>query len=123
MVEAEWEHLADRFRGVTLDAFGVMPNHFHGIIFIGTDPEFVPPSLSRVMQVFKSKSAVEYGRGIRAGAFPGVRRGLWQRSFHDRIILSSKVLDAARDYVTDNPRKWQEAMDGRRTDLAEPGHA
>lgn len=33
-----WEGLPDRFPGIAVDAFGVMPNHVHGIVFLGTDP-------------------------------------------------------------------------------------
>lgn len=34
MVEKWWEELPNKFPSVTADAFVVMPNHFHGIIFI-----------------------------------------------------------------------------------------
>jgi REP element-mobilizing transposase RayT len=110
LVEQAWRRLPHRFASIALDAFMVMPNHVHGIIFIGTDPERAPPPLSRVMQVFKSETAVEYGRGIRAGAFPPVRRALWHRSFHDRIMQTDHVLDMAREYGADNPRKWQRRL-------------
>ncbi len=113
LVEQAWLRLPHRFPAIGLDVCVVMPNHFHGIIFIGTEPQSPPPTLSRVIQVFKSETAVEYGRGIRAGEFPSVRRALWHRSFHDRIIQSEKVLSAARDYVADNPRKWQTANSRR----------
>jgi len=36
IVLAEWEALPGRFSTVKLDVFGVMPNHLHGIIVIGT---------------------------------------------------------------------------------------
>ncbi len=36
MVLAEWNSLPDRFPGVELDEFGIMPNHIHGIITIAT---------------------------------------------------------------------------------------
>jgi len=120
LVEAAWLRIPDRFAGVQIDLYVVMPNHFHGIIFIGADPETSPPSLSRVMQVFKSESAVEYGRGIRTGHYPAVKRALWQRSFHDDVIQGSKALEMARKYIEENPRKWQDEMDRRdaiRTDI------
>jgi len=110
-VEATWLRLPDQFSSIELDTFVVMPNHFHAIILLGIDPAFEPPSLSRVIHVFKSQTAVEYGRGIRAGTFPAVRRALWHRSFFDRIIWDERILGLARDYVADNPRKWQEAQD------------
>ncbi len=109
MVKAAWFRLPDRFSSIELDAYVVMPNHFHGIVFLGTDPESKPPSLSRVIQVFKSETAVEYGRQVRAGVFPPIQRGLWHRSFHDRILWDERILNLAREYIHDNPRKWQEA--------------
>jgi len=34
MLQTEWDALPKRFSGIELDAFAVMPNHIHGIIFI-----------------------------------------------------------------------------------------
>jgi REP element-mobilizing transposase RayT len=34
IIQAEWEKLPQRFFNIVLDTFVVMPNHFHGIIFI-----------------------------------------------------------------------------------------
>jgi len=34
IVETVWRELPERFPGVVLDIFVVMPNHFHGIIFL-----------------------------------------------------------------------------------------
>lgn len=113
LVEATWLHMPERFPSIELNAFVVMPNHFHGIVFVGTDPESNPPTLSRIIQVFKSEAAVEYGRGIREGRFPPVRRALWHRSFHDRILWDGRILGLAREYVADNPRKWQETQNTR----------
>jgi REP element-mobilizing transposase RayT len=47
MVEKWWNVLPDKFPSVTADAFVVMPNHFHGIIFItvGADLRVGPGSV------------------------------------------------------------------------------
>src|SRR5450432_2181257 len=37
MIIGEWNAMPDRFPTVELDAFVVMPNHFHGIIVIATE--------------------------------------------------------------------------------------
>jgi putative transposase len=111
LVEAIWQRIPDRFTGVELDAFVVMPDQFHGIVFVGTDPEIAPPGLSKVIQAFKSEAAVLYGRGIREGSFPPVRRALWQRSFHDDVLPGPRALELAREYIADNPRKWRERHD------------
>ncbi|MEM7344631.1 MAG: transposase, partial [Chloroflexota bacterium] len=39
MVETEWQALPNRFGHIELDAFVVMPNHFHGILIITNDVE------------------------------------------------------------------------------------
>lgn len=114
LVEAAWLRLSERFASIELDQYVVMPNHFHGIILLGTDPEHTPPTLIRVMQVFKSESAVAYGRGIRSGLFPNIRRALWQRSFHDNVLQGVRTLEMARTYIEDNPQAWQAEMDRRR---------
>src|SRR5258708_16279383 len=48
MVEAEWNALSDTIAGLTTDAFVVMPNHVHGIIWFngGARPlASLPPSV------------------------------------------------------------------------------
>jgi len=43
MVSEWWIKLPEKFPGVTLDEFVVMPNHLHGIIaFVGADPCVCP---------------------------------------------------------------------------------
>ncbi len=109
IVESAWNRVPEGFASVELDAFVVMPNHFHRIVFLGTDPALEPPSLSAIIQAFKSETTIEYGRGVKAGMYPRYRRALWHRSFHDRIIWDERILNLAREYIQDNPRKWQEA--------------
>ncbi|MBI1881497.1 MAG: transposase [Chloroflexi bacterium] len=36
---------------------------------------------------------------------------LWQRGYYDRIIRKERELDAIRQYIQDNPRRWQEDRD------------
>jgi REP element-mobilizing transposase RayT len=33
---------------------------------------------------------------------------VWQRSYHDRIIRSDRELQAIRQYIRNNPKKWEE---------------
>ena len=109
IVESCWLRLPARFSTLELDEFVVMPNHFHAIVILGESGERDVPSLSPVMQVFKSESTIAYGRGVKEGNFPPYERALWHRSFHDRIIRIADHLNLARDYVQDNPRRWHEA--------------
>jgi putative transposase len=105
MVERWWLELPQKFQPVTLDAHAVMPDHFHGIVLLqcsddrSSDPV---PSLSTVMQWFKTMTTAEYFRGVRSRSWPRVNGGLWQRGFHDHIVRSEPDLAAIRAYVEGN---------------------
>ncbi len=132
MVSVWWKHLAEKYLAVELDAYVVMPNHFHGIIVINRyaasvgaaqrgRPEKPTPSessgagtparpytLSDMMRWFKTMTTNHYIRGVDEQgwkAFPGK---LWQRSFHDRIIRDEREWDALRGYILTNPARWAE---------------
>jgi len=118
MVASTWEANATRYRGVALDAFVVMPNHMHAIVFLGADPYLTEPgeTLTKIVQSFKSISTVEYIRGVRDGDYPQYDKVLWQRSFHDRILRNDHALGTARTYIEGNPGRWQERIDLERSD-------
>jgi REP element-mobilizing transposase RayT len=108
LVDDAWKRIPRRFPEAILDAWVVMPNHLHGIVFIDRSSPTQVPSLSRIIQAFKSETTVEYGHCVRAGMFPPYRRGLWQRGFHDRIIRNDRMLDIDRAYIEGNPGRWRQ---------------
>jgi REP element-mobilizing transposase RayT len=109
LITALWKSNAERFPGIELDAFVVMPNHMHAIVFLGSDPSNRPThTLSRIVQAFKSVSTIEYGRRVKAGEFPPYNRALWQRSFNDRMLRDDRDVEAARNYIESNPYRWIE---------------
>lgn len=105
MVAELWEENAERYAGIALDAFVVMPDHMHAIVFLGTAPDLreQDPTLSRVVQTFKSITTMEYSRGVREGRYPPYDRVLWQRSFYDKMLRNDRALAAARAYIEANP--------------------
>ena len=97
-----WQDLPNRFPTVIPDAFVVMPNHVHGIVFLSADPATeVAPSLGEVMRAFKSITAIACNRLLDRSGTP-----FWQPRFHDRIIRDEKALDAIRAYIQNNPANW-----------------
>ncbi|MEJ7901715.1 MAG: transposase [Thermomicrobiales bacterium] len=112
LIQAAWNHIPTRFPDVILDSLIVMPNHLHAILFLGNHQCDNAPSLSRIVQTFKSESTIEYGRGVKAGRFPRYERALWQRSFHEKILRDDKMLEAARLYIESNPGRWSETCKG-----------
>jgi putative transposase len=105
-----WKALPLRFPSVELDAFVVMPNHIHGILVLGGDPSISPavarPNLAAVMRAFKSVAGIQ---GILA--LGRANQPFWQRSYHDHIIRNARALTLIRQYIADNPARWQTDVD------------
>jgi putative transposase len=92
LVERCWIDLPIHFPGLALDAFVVMPNHLHGIVWLSRAGH--APPLPVVIGSFKSAASRMAGRP------------LWQRSFYDRVIQDEDELRALREYVAQNPLRW-----------------
>ena len=119
IVQEEWERTAEVRQGVAVDSFVVMPNHVHGILWLGWDvPErlrgkgggdqpdgrqgFAPGSLGSIVAHFKA------GATRRVAALQGDLAGpLWQRNYYERLIGSREELQAIRGYILLNPTRWQ----------------
>jgi putative transposase len=82
MVADVWISLPNRFMAVELDAFVVMPDHFHGLLILrdetGEQAEKVEPGIAnkhargtlpgtigRILQAFKSISTHAYTQGVK----------------------------------------------------------
>jgi REP element-mobilizing transposase RayT len=109
VIDSWWRTIPNRYSSVELDAMIVMPNHLHGVIHIGTDPEVAaPPSLPKVMHWFKSRSTYDYILGVRMEGWPRFPGTLWQDTYYDRIVRSDRELERIRTYIEANPAKWAE---------------
>jgi putative transposase len=91
-VARAWIEIPSHFDGVALDEFVVMPNHFHGIVWLSRAGH--APPLPVVIGSFKSAASRVVGRA------------LWQRTFHDRVIRRESELQAFRRYAVENPLRW-----------------
>ncbi|WP_232280630.1 transposase [Chloroflexus aggregans] len=90
-----------------MDAFVVMPNHVHGIVVIvGAGLKPAPTTtrhgLPEIVRQFKTFSArrINEMRGT-----PGV--SVWQRNDDEHIIRNEESLNCIREYIANNPLKWQ----------------
>ena len=92
IAEDAW-HAGDTFHpGVELEAFLVMPDHVHGIVWL--DRRRRPPPLPAVVGAFKARASRRAGRP------------LWQRGYHDRVVRDEIELNALREYIATNPARW-----------------
>ena len=115
IVRDEWLKAEKLREYVKLDRYVVMPNHFHGIIIIYNDNEgtarcaptsrfgkIVPNSLPVIVRSFKSAVTKqinmvrkEYGKPV------------WQRNYYEHVIRNDEDLQQIREYVDNNPLKWE----------------
>ena len=129
MAQLCWLEIPSHFQMVELDAFIVMPDHFHGIIFLTESDEgagLVParygqtetttvsrattrvaPTLGRIIGSFKSISTNRYFSGVRDQAWPAIEKKLWRRGCYDRIIRNDEELEYIRNYVMHNAIKQE----------------
>lgn len=131
MIERWWIALPERFLGVRLDAYVVMPNHLHGIVAIRHSED--PPqsagtaaarthSLTEVIGWFKTMSTNEYIRRVHDAGWEPFDKRLWQRSFYDTIIRSDQHLERARAYIDANPSNWHEDTENPLNPTKTPGN-
>jgi REP element-mobilizing transposase RayT len=102
IVAEEWQATTNLRPYVALDAWVVMPNHFHGILFVQ------PPSLSGPRR----------NLGAIIGQFKGActsriwaashRDFAWQTRYWDQIVRDEESLAGLRQYIHDNPARWRE---------------
>jgi putative transposase len=92
-IQRELVALPERFNGLSLDCWKVLPNHLHAIVILRD----CPSTVSAIVQAFKSLTTREVKR------IASIDR-LWQRGFYDRIIRSETELMARREYVRNNDR-------------------
>jgi hypothetical protein len=50
----------------------------------------------------------EYIRGVKQRGWARFDRHFWQRDYYERVIRSEEELLKVRQYVLDNPSKWDE---------------
>jgi putative transposase len=106
VVRATWAALPSRHASVTLDAFVVMPDHFHGIVILAHAVSGVGTSkqhgLAEVVRGFKSHTAREINIARNTPGAP-----VWQRNYYEQIIRNEDQLRRTRAYIAANPARWR----------------
>lgn len=98
-----WKGIPNRFKDVLIDDFVVMPDHIHGILWMGCADADPPTSCGDVVRWFKASVLQDYSVGVKQKGWRPYRGRLWQRSYYDHIIRGEKDLAAIRDYIDANP--------------------
>jgi len=135
MIKAWWRKLFEKFPDTVIDAYIIMPNHFHGIIqitsidkFVGAIPcnrphygsdkgeNTVSPlqpipntynGLGQYISWFKRMSTNEYIRNVKENNWKRFDKRLWQRNYYEHIICNEDDLNKIREYILTNPENWE----------------
>jgi REP element-mobilizing transposase RayT len=99
IVRETWEDLVNHNTGIELDAFVIMPNHVHGIIVIDGMTPCPLPEIVRQLKTFSARR-INNLRGT-----PGNQ--IWQRNYYEHVIRGEEDLNILREYIDNNPAKWQ----------------
>ena len=129
IAEKFWLEIPKHSKDTSLDTYVIMPNHVHGIIvidrsrcrdvacnvstfrtddsagydFYGEMSAMLPRagSLSAILRSYKAAVS----RWCRMNGHPAFA---WQPRFYDHIIRADGSLDRIREYIADNPVKWED---------------
>ena len=111
-----WVEFAKRHPEVLVDAYVIMPNHVHVLLWILIDSgkvragapvkarrfgEAIAGSVSTLIGAYKG--AVTQN-AANQGLMPQDK--LWQRGFWDNIVRGEQDLHGIRDYISTNPARW-----------------
>jgi putative transposase len=121
-----WQEIPAHFPNAEADAFVVMPNHVHGIIFLFennpsdadvsdgrgtiyraptiTIEQFGKPtigSLPTIVRTFKAAVTRRAGRELNSA-------NIWQRNYYEHIIRDQPDYERVAAYIADNPSNWAE---------------
>lgn len=110
-----WQNLEKTYSYVFLDEYCLLPDHFHGILWIQElDPcgarskiNLAGPGMIKIKPLgqligsFKTCSTKQINL---INNTPG--EAIWQRNFYDRIVRDDKELDRIRTYIMANPSRW-----------------
>ena len=137
IVESEWAE-SERMRSeIQLDEWVVMPNHFHGIVWITDNGEIndwrgdvyderidgrgerplAPTEQLVVPSGTGSKSIGALVAGFKSAVTKRINKlraapgsPVWQRNYYEHIIRSEAALNRTRQYILENPVRWDEDM-------------
>jgi REP element-mobilizing transposase RayT len=135
IVEWEWLELQKRFSYIELGAYMVMPNHFHGILFIhetvgatrqgqinsqtGSEPLQTNTSVgmdgSPLPRGPKPASLGAILAHFKSRATKRIWKipefketPIWQRNYYEHVIRDDKDLQNKTDYIEANPLLWEQ---------------
>jgi REP element-mobilizing transposase RayT len=104
MIEKWLMETENKFKGIKIDKFVIMPNHIHCIIYI--QGNHIDTPLHEVVEWFKTMTTNEYIRGVKSGLYPPFNKRIWQRNYYERVIRNEAEYQRMWTYIDENPTLW-----------------
>ncbi len=111
-VEQCWHEIAFRYTQIDVLAFQLMPDHFHGILFV---KERIEKPLGKVLLGFKQGCNKAFRELVPSVAVSQQQTGraktdrkhglLFEPSYNDKLLLQKGQLKRWNNYLRDNPRR------------------
>ncbi len=119
IVAEEWQKTAQLRSYIALDEWIVMPNHLHGIIIINNQP--LQPVIDMFRRNISTRMVKSRLKSKSLGSIIGQIKSVctkriweagfddfdWQDRFYDHIIQNEESLHNIREYIINNPVKWE----------------
>jgi putative transposase len=112
-----WLEIPRHFSFVSLNAFCIMPNHFHGILIFNKKDknekkcmnDKSPSQLRYQNQGKNTLSSVvgSYKSVVSKNAHPFMTSFKWQDGFYDLLIQDNNSLFRICHYIQNNPANWE----------------
>lgn len=94
-----WEMIPEFFPSVSLSDYVVMPNHIHGKIYL-IEIEGKRPTTGHIIANYKASVSRIARQTL------DFTSTIWQSRYHDHIIRNEQDLIRIREYVQNNPARW-----------------
>ncbi len=128
-----WVEIPEHFKEVSAGEFLVMPNHLHGVLIIernmvgnaylrAHERNAFLHSLQDRTKMLLSKTIQQYKASV-THKINNLQNDIpfqWQRSFYDHVIRNESELSRIREYIQNNPLKWdldRENLSSRNFDM------
>ncbi len=98
VVKRRWLEIPEYRPAIETNTLVVMPDHIHGIVYV---KEPLPKPVGQTIRGFKSGVTSELRKH-----FGNPKLDVWEKGYHDRVIMNSDTLRAERHYIHDNPRRY-----------------
>jgi len=109
----QWLALVYRYSHITLGEFIIMPNHMHGVIYIGepepddttNQPDGDLPTLGNIIGAYKS---LTYRACLQLAKTNNERLGkIWLRNYYEILIRTPDAARRIRTYILNNVQTWK----------------